>query len=53
MIADGVIRDPERFVVKIQYDPTYGFPTVIDTDTADPATDGYYRQFVSGFRPIK
>jgi len=50
--AESASRDLELFVKKIEYDPTYGVPTLIDTDTAYGFTDGWSRQRVRGFRPM-
>jgi hypothetical protein len=52
-MAEQVIRDPERFVEKIEYDPTYGFPTVIATDTAREPSEGWFGQYVHKFRPLR
>jgi hypothetical protein len=51
--AEDAIRNPAYFVKNIEYDPTFGFPTVIDTDSADWHTDGYYGLYVSAFHPLK
>ena len=50
--ADTAIRSFERVVLKIEYDPTYGVPTLIDTDTAYGHTDAWLRLRITDFRPI-
>jgi hypothetical protein len=50
--AEAAIRDLEIVVNAIEYDPAHGIPTLIDTDTAYPVTDGWFRYRVTDFRPI-
>lgn len=50
--AEAAIRDLETQVEKIEYDPTYGFLTFIDTDTVYGYTDGRNRQRITQFRAI-
>jgi hypothetical protein len=50
--AEAAIRDLETRVTRIEYDPTYGFPTRIETDTVYGYTDSWGRTVVTAFRPI-
>lgn len=50
--ADSAIRDLERIVKSIEYDPVNGVTTLIDTDTAYFITDHWFRYRISGFRPL-
>jgi hypothetical protein len=50
--AESAIRNLERIVKNIEYDPVYGVPTLIDTDTAYLFTDSWFSFRVTGFRPL-
>jgi hypothetical protein len=50
--ADAEIRNLERTIEKIEYDPDYGYPTVIATNTAYFITDAWLRLHVADFRPV-
>jgi hypothetical protein len=51
--AEGAIRSFERVVENVEYDPTYGFPTLIATDSVYPVSDVWRRFRITGFRPIR
>jgi hypothetical protein len=48
--ANAEVRNFERRVEKIELDPTYGFPTVVATNTAYIITDSWLRLYITDFR---
>jgi hypothetical protein len=51
--ADAEIRNLERRIERIEYDPDYGYPTVIATNAAYVITDVWLRLYVADFRPVR
>ena len=50
--VEKAIRDVETFVEKLDFDPVYGIPTRLETNTVYSFTDGWLRQHINGFRPV-
>lgn len=50
--TNAEVRDFERRVEKIEFDPTYGFPTVVATNAAYMVTDSWLRLYVTDFQAI-
>ncbi|MFN2476961.1 MAG: DUF6174 domain-containing protein [Chthoniobacterales bacterium] len=51
--ADGVINARSKAPYTIRYDPTYGFPTMIDVQNPPGMADAQWRLVVDGFTPRK
>ena len=46
------IRDLQTWVGKLEFDPTYGVPIVLETDVLDAMTDGWFHLYSTHFRAI-
>ena len=50
--AEKAIRDAETIVERLEFDAVYGIPTRLETNTVYQVTDGSFRQYITGFRPV-